>query len=281
VARSHPGLGPDGALVGRYSLVVGMGHHVLEPEVDAGMAAVAARDNVPTDLLWRVSAHAVGAGKGGPLVDWIRLIWPQDRRSWFAASAALLLDNLDWWEARWHDRQRFEPLFEPWTTLGHEAALLVAVGLQAKEPGQRGLAVDATAEAVEGGRLPPELVVGALDGLAAALEGQPASTYPITLFRPGRLAVSLDAVARHSRQHQAWALAVGAAALDRMHRTIFPKPVPVGQMTPMLRLLVELTTTLDLRVPEAARPALRELSSSAGDGGRLARVLLAASPADV
>ena len=279
VAHSHPGLGPDGALAGRYSLVVGMGRHSRQPQVDAGMPTADPRDDVPTDLLWRVSAHAAGAGKEGPLVDWMRLIWPQDRRSWFAASAALLLDNIDWWEARWHDRQQFEPLFDPWTTLSREAALLVAVGLQAKEPGQRGLAVDATAEAVRRDRLPPEVVVGALDEVAAALVAQPASKYPITLFRPGRLAISLDEVARHSIQHQAWALLVCAGALNRMQRTTLPRPVPVGQMTPVLRLLVELTARLSVGVPEAARPALRELSSSAGDGGRLARSLLAASPA--
>ena len=108
VAGSHPGLGPDGALAGRYSLVVGMGRYALQPQVDAGLPIADPRDDVPTDLLWRVSAHVAGAGKEGPLVDWMRLIWPQDRRSWFAASAALLLDNLDWWEARWHDRQRLE-----------------------------------------------------------------------------------------------------------------------------------------------------------------------------
>jgi hypothetical protein len=209
----------------------------------------------------------------------MRLIWPQDRRSWFAASAALLLDNLDWWEARWHDRQRLEPLFEPWTQLGREAALLVAVGLQAKEPGQRGLTVDAAAEAVDLGRLPAELVVGGLHELAAAIEAQPASDSPITIFRPGRLAQSLDEVARRSDRHRVWALAVGAGALERMQRAALPKPVPVGQITSMLRLLVELTAQLGATVPEAARPALLELSASAGQGGRFARSLLAPSPA--
>jgi hypothetical protein len=279
VARTHPSLGPDGAVAGRYSLVVGLRRYVGQPQVDANMPTADPRDDVPTDLIWRVSAHAAGPGKEGPLVDWMRLIWPQDRRSWFAVSSALLLDNLDWREARWHDRQRLEALFEPWTQLGREAALLVAVGLQAKESGQRGLTVDAAAEAVDVGRLPAELVVRGLDEVAAALEVQPASDFQITLFRPGRLAQSLDEVARRSDQHRIWALTVGAGALERMQRTALPQPVRVGQVTPMLRLLVELTARLGATVPEAARPALRALSTSAGEGGRLARSLLAASPA--
>jgi hypothetical protein len=278
VARAHPGLGPDGALAGRYTLVVGKGRCIRQPQLDAGVVSAEPRDGVPTDLLWRVSAFAAGAGKEGALIDWILLIWPQDRRSWFAASAALLLDNLDWWEARWQDRHRLEALFEPWTPLGREASMLLAVGLQAKAPGQRGLAVDAAADAVDRGRLPADSVVAALDELASALEAQPASEYPITLFRPGRLAMSLEEVARRSDEHRAWVLAVAAGAVDRIQRTTLPQPVPIGQLTPLLRLLVELSARLRSSVPESARSALRQLSASAGKSGRLARSLLAESP---
>ena len=144
--------------------------------------------------------------------------------------------------------------------------MLVVVGLQAKEPGQRGLTVDAVAEAVDLGRLPAALVVRGMDDVATALEAQPASDFSVTLFRPGRLASSLDDVARRSDRHGAWALAVGAGALVRMERT--------GQITPLLRLLVERTARLHLSIPDAARPALGELSTSAGESGRLARSLL-------
>jgi hypothetical protein len=277
VARVHPGLGPDGALGGRYTMRIGKGLYMHRPELDGGMAPSAPRDDVPTDLLWRVSAYAGGAGREGPLVDWMRLTWPQDRRSWFAVSAALLLGNLDWWEARWHDRQRLEALFEPSTPLGPEAAMLVAVGIQAKEPGQRGLTVDAVGEGVHHGRLSAELVVAAFDAVARGLEDQPASKYPITLFRPGRLAQSLDEVARRSDEHRSWVLAVAAGALARMQATKRPVPVPIGQVTPLIRLLVELTAALRARVPVAAEPALRELSAGGGEGARLARALLAAA----
>ena len=274
VARVHPGLGPDGAIAGRYTLTIGQGRYVREPQLDAGTTVSSPREDVSTDLLWRAPAHAVGEGRQGPLIDWMRLVWPQDRRSWFAVSAALLLGNIDWWEARWHDRGRLEALFEPWTPLGREAGMLLAVGLQTKEPGQRGLAVDAAADGVERGRLAAEVVVTGFDDVAAALEVQQASKYPVTLFRPGRLALSLDEIARRSDAHRAWALDVAAGALARIQTTTRPEPVPIGQMTPLLRLLVELTAALGVPVPTVAEPALRALSAGSGEGARLARALL-------
>jgi hypothetical protein len=273
VAAVHPGLGPDGAVAGRFRLTIGQGFHQARPQVDSGMIAADARDDVPPDLLWRVSAYAGGPVKQAPLVDWMRLIWPQDRRSWFTASAAILLDNLDWWTASWHDRQRLDALFEPWTPLGREAAMLLAVALQAKEPGQRGLAVDAAADGVGRGRLTAEVVIGGFDEVATVLEAQPASKYPVTLFRPGRLAKSLDEVARRSDGHRPWALDVAAGAMARLHRTT--PPVPSGQVTPLLRLLVELTAALRVPVPVVAERALRELCAGAGEGARLARALVA------
>jgi hypothetical protein len=276
VARAHPTLGPDGAIAGRYTLAIGQGRYRHEPQLAGGVPSLAPRIDVPTDLLWRTSAYPAGPGKEGALVDWMRLIWPQDRRSWFAVSAALLLDNLDWWEARWHDRQRLEALFEPWTPLGREAAMLLAVALQAKEPGQRGLAVDAVVEAVTHERLSPEIVVRGFDEVSVALEAQPASAYPITLFRPGRLATSLDEIARRSGRHQAWALEVAAGAIARIQATSRPQPVPGGQLTPMLRLLVELTASLRTAVPPSALPALQALTTGSGEGARIARSLLEA-----
>ena len=236
------------------------------------------RADLPTDLLWRTSAQPGSDGKGGPLIDWMRLIWPQDRRSWFAVSAAVLLVNLDWEEARWHDRRRLEALFEPWTPLGREAALLVAVAFQAKEPGERGLAVDAAIAAVSAGRLPSDLVVRAFDAVATALEPQPPTKYPLTLFRPGRLATSLETVARRSDVHRAWALEVAAGALARIVATQQPAPVAVGQITPLLRLMVELAAG---RPSAPRRPPRERCRACPRDPARLrgSRPGCSASPA--
>ncbi len=274
VARGHPGLGPDAALAGRYRVVIANGRFMRVPALDPGAPVPAARADIPTDLLWRVEAHVTGGGNERAIVDWSRLIWPQDRRSWFAVSAALLLGNLDWGEARWHDRQRLEPLFEPWTRLGSEGAALVAVALQAREPGQRGLAVDAAIALVADGRLDASRLVAAFDAVATALEPQDSGGSPVTLFRPGRLAASLDEVARRSDRHAAWALEVAAGALARMVATARPKPVPTGQLAPLVRLLVELTAVTALPVPSGARPTLEALAAGSGTTASLARRLL-------
>ena len=152
--------------------------------------------------------------------------------------------------------------------------MLLAVALQAKEPGERGLAVDAAIEAVERGRLPAELLVRGFDEVATGLEPQPPSKYPITLFRPGRLATSLDAIARRSALHRAWALDVAAGALARIVATRRPEPVPVGQLTPLLRLMVELAADEPSGTPRIAWPALRELSAGSGVAAQLATTLL-------
>jgi hypothetical protein len=274
VAQAHPGLGADAAIAGRYTLKIGQGRWGREPRLESGVGGPEPRDDVPTDLLWRVSAHVAGLGNAGPLVDWMRLIWPQDRRSWFAVSAALMLDNIDWWEARWHDRQRLEALFEPWAALEREAAMLLAVALQAKEPGERGLAADAAAAAVERGLMAPELLDQGFDEVATALEHQAPSTYPVTLFRPGRLAKSLDAIARQSSLHRAWALEVAAGALVRIITARSPGRVPVGQVTPLLRLILELAAAEPSGIPPSAVPALRSLSVGSGETARLASRLL-------
>ncbi len=75
-----------------------------------------------------------------------------------------LADNLDWGEARWATRRFLEPLFDPDTPLCSLGALLIAIALAAKEPGEHGLAVDATIETIQDGRLDAELLVEALTG---------------------------------------------------------------------------------------------------------------------
>ena len=271
VARVHPDLGPDGAVAGRYTLTIRSGRYLQRVQVDSGVPGDPSLD-LPAGLLWRTSAHTVDRAGEGPIIDWLRLIWPQDRRSWFAVSAALLLDNLDWWEARWHDRRRLEALFEPWTPLGREAAMLLVVTLQAKEPGQRGLAVDAAVDAVARLRLPAARLVQGFHDVASGLNPQ-APEHPITFMRPSRLAASLDEVARRSEAHARWTLEVAAGSVAFMRAATSPEPVAVGQLTPLLRLLVELTAALRVPVPEVAESALRQLSGGAGEGARLARTL--------
>ena len=197
-----------------------------------------------TGLACRIREPFGGGSEDAPLVAWLQTIWPGDRRAWFAASAGALLDNIDWEQAAWENRGRLEPLFEPWTPVGREGAWLLAVALQAKEPGERGLAVDAFAAALDEGRLAPAALVTAMGELSSALEDQPASTYPITLFRPARLAASLREVASRSTANATAAHLVAGGALSAIVRVERPEPVPPAQLPPLLRLVVELSAEL-------------------------------------
>jgi hypothetical protein len=75
------------------------------------------------------------------------------REGWFAAGCRDLADNLDWWEADWSTRAYLEPLVEPHEPIGPRGALLIALGLGAKEHGQSMLAVDVLGASLAEGRL--------------------------------------------------------------------------------------------------------------------------------
>jgi hypothetical protein len=275
VAAVHPDLGPDAALAGRYSVVLGQGRWTRRPAVAPGVRIAQPRVDVPTALIWRMPSYAAGTGDRRPLVDWNRWIWPGSRRGWFAASSAQILDNLDWWEARWSDRQLLEALFEPWTRLGTEGAMLLAVALGAKEPGERGLAVEGLAAALEERRVDPDDIVRALGDIARAFEDQPDTKYPVTVFRPRRLATSLDEVGHRSAALRGPAFRIGAGAAGLMLTIERPQPTPVGQLTPLLRLLVELRAQgADSTLPSGARAALTSLAARSSEAARLARLLV-------
>jgi len=224
--------------------------------------------------VWLLPSYAAGTGDHRALVDWTRSIWPGSRRSWFAAATAQLLDNLDWWEARWSNRQLLEALFEPWTQLGTEGAMLLAVALQAKEPGERGLAVEGLAAALQDGRVDPDDIARALGDVARALEDQPETNYPVTVFHPRRLATSLDELGRRSAAFRGPAFRIGAGATGLMLTIDRPEPTPLGQLTPLLRVLVELRAQgADAALPTDAREPLARLAKGSSEAARLARRL--------
>ena len=77
-------------------------------------------------------------------------VWPE---GWFAAGCRDLAYNLDWWEADWSTRAYLEPLLQPLAPVGPMGALLIALGLGAREQGESMLAVDALEASLAGGWL--------------------------------------------------------------------------------------------------------------------------------
>jgi hypothetical protein len=207
-------------------------------------------------------------------IDWLRLIWPQSRRSWFAVSATVFAGNIDWWQAEWENRRRLEPLFEPWTAIGPEAALLLAVALQAKEPGEQGLAVEAAIALIADGRLRLGLVSAAFAALEELMAEQPERHYPRRLLQPHRFAGAMERVAAASAFHAGAGQEILASTLAFFASTRGHAPVPVGQLASPLRLLIELGAQLGRPVPESTRPTLARVASGKGETARLAGQLL-------
>ena len=99
---------------------------------------------------------------------WSATVSPHWREGWFAAGCCDLGNNLDWWEANWSTRAYLEPLLSPHEPIGPMGALLIALGLGAKETGEGGLATDALIAATAGSRLDANLLGRALIEAAAS-----------------------------------------------------------------------------------------------------------------
>jgi hypothetical protein len=99
---------------------------------------------------------------------WCATVSPHWLEGWFAAGCRELGSNLDWWEANWSTRAYLEPLLNPLTPAGSMGALLIALGLGAKETGEGGLATDALIAATAGSRLDASQLGRALVEAAAS-----------------------------------------------------------------------------------------------------------------
>jgi hypothetical protein len=87
---------------------------------------------------------------------WCATVCPIWREGWFGAGCQELGTNIDWWEANWSTRAYLEPLALRNTEIGPMGALLIALGLGAREAGESMLAVDALTAALAEGRLDHE-----------------------------------------------------------------------------------------------------------------------------
>lgn len=99
---------------------------------------------------------------------WCATVSPRWLEGWFAAGCRDLGANIDWHEANWSTRAYLEPLLNPLTAIGEMGAMLIALGLGAKETGEAGLAVDALIAAATEQRLDPAALGQALTGAAAS-----------------------------------------------------------------------------------------------------------------
>lgn len=266
VEARHPGLGPDAGLAARCqfrvehstSEVCGHTYHYYLPHLDTTPPVPKARRvDLPT-VLHHVSTHEEQAAHR----RWSALIWPLGRRAWLAAGVRHVGRNLDWDEAEWTHRVFLEALLEPDTALGEIGALLLALGLGAKETTEAALSTDALIAAISDGRIDAEMLGAELRRLA-----------PTGLMKPARWARTLGVAARISALHRE---VVREALTTLVASRAEMRPADLGAI---LTLLHELCVESGAAISGAeARAALAETRS--GKSGAIAKALLALTEKD-
>lgn len=271
--RRHPGLGPDGALVATYAWhtsaktweVDGKSYthhnfHIDSLPAPRGipLAHLAVARHVPEG--WPVDSlrgWAFGGREAG-LLRYAASTLPSDLEVWCAQGAWAFGNNLDWWEAEWHNCAFLDVLLDPVAPMTPMARLLLVLALCGKEAGQVATAVDLLVQAHAQGRL---AAVAELGGLVRALFATP-------LPKVARLHKSLQAALRIDLQMHVLAFALLCAVVEARPED---PPRDIGLV---LDLLLELKTRHALALPADARAALAHMKLS-GNTRKLQVSLLA------
>ena len=272
LAARHPGLGPDAALVGRYAWRVDTRSHEAQGKtytnhgflMESEPRAVAVADDLPAVMRhcpddadrrftrwWSFASTDAGA------IRYSATLLPSDLQAFFAEGAHSIGNNLDWWEARWHDRAYLEPLLDPVTPMGPMACLLLALALAGKEPGQTAVAVDALVHAHAEGRFAPPQALG--DTLRELLA--------TPLLKVARLHKSLQAALRADARIAGFVFELLCVVLQARPED------PPRDMAALLELLLELKVAGERTLPAAVRDALAAMKLG-GNGRTLQRQLL-------
>ena len=91
-------------------------------------------------------------------LEWQAFISPAQLERFQLLGIREIANNIDWWEADWSDRVYLETLLCPHRAWPRTSTFLAALGLACKEAGQRGVAIDAVAQALQRGLLSPSLL---------------------------------------------------------------------------------------------------------------------------
>ena len=191
---------------------------------------------------------------------WCATVNPHGSEDWFAAGCCALGGNLEWWQADWSTRAYLEPLLDPQTSIRAMGALLIALGLAAREAGESGLAADALIATIADGRLDDKALGHALKGASSS-----------GAIKYSRWAKQLDRAAQ--------AGALQARTIFAAIETLFEAGAPAdpGDFGRLVELQFELAHLTGLRLTNpSARRTLADLKTG-GKTGRAATQLLALS----
>ncbi len=164
VEKQYPDRGPDAGIAATTSFKASVGTFTCEygsfpsPTMTIDVSPAMPSKTVDPRLLSVLMWKPVESGKrinfdSQSLVRQLLSIRPSAQESACSWGALVIGRNIDWSEARWHNRLYLEPLLDPDLPLRSMAMLLLVLGLAAKEAGEHGLATDVTIAAIEDGRL--------------------------------------------------------------------------------------------------------------------------------
>ncbi len=271
--RHHPGLGPDGALAATFAWhttaktweVQGKDYthhdfHVTSPPAprDTPPSHIAVLRHMPTGWPQDSFRGWSFCGREAGLIRYGASLLPSDLEAWCAQGAWAFGNNLDWWEAEWHNRAYLDVLLDPVVPMTPMARLLLMLALCGKEPGQTATAVDLLLQSHSQGRLPA----------GADLADLVRTLFATPLPKPARLHKSLLAALRADPQVHGLAFLLLCAVVQG--RPADP-PRDIGVV---LDLMLELKLRHALTLPDDARAALADMKLG-GNSRKLQASLLA------
>lgn len=191
-------------------------------------------------------------------------IWPANPDATFASGAISMVDRLNNAASSFSPLAPFlDPLFDPATPFSEMGQLMIAIALLVKDPGAKGMAIDALIALINDGRCTGD-ELGPIYARLSAHKG---------MVRLNRLAEPLVEIARVSTLHQHAAIRIIQSLLAGL-----TPPVPdhlYHALTPLREWLIETGEPLC----EKARVTLKSIRGS-GKSAKLAMALVTLPPGD-
>jgi Family of unknown function (DUF6493) len=266
--KRHGDLGPDGSRAAKYSWGIKSWETQSGPAVDrfevqsSGVPELTAEflavqrhppDRDHKDRWWRTWSFA-GIDEGA--IRYSSTLLPSSLEAFFAEGARYIGNNIDWWEAQWQNRAYLQPLCDPTVEIKTTGAVLLALGLAGKEPGQTAIAIDGLAQAAREQRVDVQLLGTILRDLQAS-----------GTTKSSRYAKSLQAALRIDP-------AISACVIDLLETMLEASPeAPPRDTAMLLALLQETAAATQAELSAPAREAIARLKLS-GKGRALQEALL-------
>lgn len=260
--------GPDGAHAARYRFEIEISknevytfyhsHLRTTPTpraIDQAYLSILRHPQVVEDQGYFHRTEGFG-GNNESQIRWSASMMPSSLEAVFAEGAHAIANNLDWWEAEWHNKAYLDLLLDPTVPMSSSAIMLLAFALAGKEPGQTAIAIDALVASWREGRLDAVALGNAIQGLLATPQ-----------VKASRYAQSLGKATR------AHALAPNLVFQLLCIMVTQSPQSPTKDMAMLLELLNELRLELKQDLPVSTLTALNEMQIG-GKGKALLKTLL-------